>query len=545
MRLNSNKDNELDEQYGAIVNTIRDSVQIALEEMQAPSKITKETGQLLKKRQELKQAGQMNVEYAELCKLIQKRLMVDLNNWQLSIVRSAIENNRGLHKVCQQLLTGTHSMIAVQLADGCVKHYHQLLLKEVKQFYNNLYSSIIPVSTSQKSSDEEPIAPFLDCEVRKALLSMRHGTTPGEDGVMADALKLASHTLVQPLCKLSNNCISSNRIPTGFANSNTILLFKKGDPNLVANYRPISLLSTIYKTFTRVLTNRLESYLEDPQPVEQAGFRRGFSTADHIQTLNELAEKCDEFHLPLFMLFIDFEKAYDSIEYGALYEALRRQSIPEQAIRLLQTIYENGCTTIHVRFDKMEINVCRGVRQGDTISPKLFSACLQLAFVRVNWQGKGININGQHLNHLRFANDIVLILHNYNQLQKMAKDLQRQAKATGLKINVNKSKLVTNQSTDQRPSFIVAGQQVEQVSEFVYLGQMIGDSTKRQKEIGRRVTARLRSYFKYKMIYTSKRTPIFLKRRLFNSCVLPTMLYGAKTWSLTKREENWLAVAQR
>uniref|UniRef100_A0A914WVS6 Reverse transcriptase domain-containing protein n=1 Tax=Plectus sambesii TaxID=2011161 RepID=A0A914WVS6_9BILA len=436
-------------------------------------------------------------------------------------------------------------MIAIQLAEGCIKHDRQFLLEGVKQFYSNLYSSTIPVSTSQKSSDEEPIAPFLDCEVRKALISMRHGTTPGEDGVTADALKLASHTLVQPLCKLFNNCISSNRIPAGFANSKTILLFKKGNPNLVANYRPISLLSTIYKSFTRVLTNRLESYLEDAQPVKQAGFRRGFSTADHIQTLNKLAEKCDKFHLSLFMLFIDFEKAFDSIEHGALYEALRRQSIPEQAIRLLQTINKNGHTTIHVRFDKTEINVCQGVQQGDTISPKLFSACLQLAFDRVNWQGKGININSQHLNHLRFADDIVLISHNYVQLQKMAKDLQQQAKGIGLKINVNKSKLVTNQNTNQCPPFIVAGQQVEQVSKCVYLGQTIGDSTKRQKEISRLVTAGWHSFFKYKMIYTSKRTPIFLKRRLFNSCVLPAMLYGAETWLLTKREENRLAAAQQ
>uniref|UniRef100_A0A914UKL9 Reverse transcriptase domain-containing protein n=1 Tax=Plectus sambesii TaxID=2011161 RepID=A0A914UKL9_9BILA len=374
---------------------------------------------------------------------------------------------------------------------------------------------------------------------------MRRGTAPGEDGVTADALKLASHVLVQPLCELFNKCLSSNCIPAGFANSKTILLFKKGDPSLVANYRPISLLSTIYKTFTRVLTNRLESHLEDAQPVEQAGFRRGFSMADHIQTLNELAEKCDEFHLPLFMLFINFEKAFDSIEYGALYKALRWQSIPEQAIRLLQTINENGCTTIHIGFDKMEINVCQGVRQGDTISPKLFSACLQLAFDQVNWRSKGIKINGQHLNHLRFADDIVLISHNYVQLQKMAKDLQQQAKGIGLKINVNKSKLVTNQNTHRRPPFIVAGQQVEQVSEFVYLGQTIGDSTKRQKEIGRRVTAGWRSFFKYKMIYMSKQTPMSLKRRLFNSCVLPAMLYGAETWSLTKREENRLAVAQR
>uniref|UniRef100_A0A914UL06 Uncharacterized protein n=1 Tax=Plectus sambesii TaxID=2011161 RepID=A0A914UL06_9BILA len=241
MRSNSNEDNKLDKQYGAIVNTIRDSVQIASEEMQALGIVTEETCQLLKKRQESKQAGKMNVKYAKLCKLIQQWLKVDLNNWQLSIVTSAIENSQGVRKVHQQLSTGTCPMIAIQLADGCVKHDHQLFLEEVKHFYNNLYSSTILVSTSQKSSDEEPIAPFLDCEVRKALISMRHGTTPGEDVVTDNALKLASHTLIQLLCKLFNNCISSNHILAGFVNSKTILLFKKGDPNLVANYSEIHL----------------------------------------------------------------------------------------------------------------------------------------------------------------------------------------------------------------------------------------------------------------------------------------------------------------
>ena len=148
MRSNASQDNELDEQYGAIVNTIRDAAQIASEELLAPTKITEETRQLLKKRQELKKTGKMDIEYAELCKLIRKRLKIDLNNWQLSIVTSAIENNRGLRKVRQQLSTGTRPMIAVRLADGRVRHHRQSLLEEVQQFYNNLYSSMTPVPTA-------------------------------------------------------------------------------------------------------------------------------------------------------------------------------------------------------------------------------------------------------------------------------------------------------------------------------------------------------------------------------------------------------------
>uniref|UniRef100_A0A914UJJ6 Endonuclease/exonuclease/phosphatase domain-containing protein n=1 Tax=Plectus sambesii TaxID=2011161 RepID=A0A914UJJ6_9BILA len=108
------------------------ATQIASEELLAPTKITEETRQLLKKRQESKKTRKMDIKYAELCKLIRKWLNIDLNNWQLSIVTSAIKNNRGLRKVCQQLSTGTHPMIAIRLADGRVRHDRKSLLEEVQ-----------------------------------------------------------------------------------------------------------------------------------------------------------------------------------------------------------------------------------------------------------------------------------------------------------------------------------------------------------------------------------------------------------------------------
>jgi hypothetical protein len=194
-----------------------------------------------------------------------------------------------------------------------------------------------------------------------------------------------------------------------------------------------------------------------------------------------LIEKCNEFRLPLFILMIDFEKAFDSVEYAALFEALRRQSIPESAIRLLHTIYTSSQTTMHIGHSKTEIDVLRGVRQGDTISPKLFSACLQLVFERLNWDRRGIKIDGVYLSNLRFADDIALLSHDFDEIQAMAAELEQQARAVGLRINVKKTKLVCTEQIDRLslPDFAVAGQTVEAVDEFIYLGQVIGATTKR------------------------------------------------------------------
>ena len=79
----------------------------------------------------------------------------------------------------------------------------------------------------------------------------------------------------------------------------------------------------MYKLFTRVLQKRMEQTLDANQPREQAGFRKGYSTTDHLQSINQVIEKCNEFNLPLCIAYIDYEKAFDSVEHAIIFKALR------------------------------------------------------------------------------------------------------------------------------------------------------------------------------------------------------------------------------
>ncbi|KAE9421479.1 hypothetical protein Angca_002220, partial [Angiostrongylus cantonensis] len=109
----------------------------------------------------------------------------------------------------------------------------------------------------------------------------------------------------------------------------------------------------------------------------QAGFRKGFSTMDHIYTLTRLIEVSREYKRPLCLTFIDLEKAFDSIEREADMEALDNQGVPTQYIKTLRVLYNNFTTKISPFYNDINVDVKRGVRQGDTISPKLFTATLQ------------------------------------------------------------------------------------------------------------------------------------------------------------------------
>ncbi|KAK6761717.1 hypothetical protein RB195_022703 [Necator americanus] len=145
-------------------------------------------------------------------------------------------------------------------------------------------------------------------------------------------------SLVNTLARLFIRYMLKCKAPKQWKTRKTVLLYKKGDPHDIGSYRPICLLSVIYKLFTRVILNRIEIVLDEGQPCEQAGFRKGFSAIDHIHTVSKLIEVSREYKMPLCPTFINLKKAFDSVETEAVMEALDNQGVPTQYIKVLRKL---------------------------------------------------------------------------------------------------------------------------------------------------------------------------------------------------------------
>ena len=104
-------------------------------------------------------------------------------------------------------------------------------------------------------------------------------------------------------------------IPSEWRTSKLVVLFKKGDPTLPANYRPIAILPILYRLFSRMLCMRLRSKIIGEQSVDQAAYRAGYSTEDHLLCTTLLLERHNEWNLPLWLGLVDFEKAFDTVEH--------------------------------------------------------------------------------------------------------------------------------------------------------------------------------------------------------------------------------------
>jgi hypothetical protein len=117
-------------------------------------------------------------------------------------------------------------------------------------------------------------------------------------------------------------------------------LHKKGDKLECTNYRGISLLNCTYKILSKIILNKLKIYGEEVIGEHQAGFMGGKSTTDQLFIMKELASKYWEYNKDLYILFIDFKKAYDSIIRSKLWSVLRKSNVPEKIIRLTKMCVE-------------------------------------------------------------------------------------------------------------------------------------------------------------------------------------------------------------
>ena len=145
-----------------------------------------------------------------------------------------------------------------------------------------------------------------------------------------------------------------------------------------------------------------------------------------------------KYNVPLCIAFIHYEKAFDSEQTQAVLTALQKLGKEE----LLNDIYTNSSMTVHLHNESNSINIRRGVRQIDTISPELFTAALESIFRRLTWETRGLKIDGEYLCHLRFANGIFLCANAPIELHQMLQELANENEIQGLKMNKSKTKVM-------------------------------------------------------------------------------------------------------
>ena len=299
----------------------------------------------------------------------------------------------------------------------------------------------------------------------------------------------------------------------------------------------------MYKMFTKIVCNRITKTLDENQGVVQAGFRKNLSTTDHIHTVSQIIEKSNEYSKPLCVGFIDFEKAFDSIEHRFVFQALEKQGVDIPYINILRKIYKETKAVIRMEGESKPFQVKRGVRQGDTISPKLSTAALEEVFKTLEWNEKGVQINGRKLSHLRFADDIVVFASEMEDLETRINDLADASGRCGLRLNAQKTKVMRNSFVTAK-TITVNGTQIEEVEQYVYLGQLVSLTDGTEAEISRRCAQAWQAFGKAKPLFKSD-LPICLKRQVFDQCILPVFLYGCETWKTTKRQRSKLIVPQR
>jgi hypothetical protein len=247
------------------------------------------------------------------------------------------------------------------------------------------------------------------------------------------------------LTEIYNDCLKHKYIPKIWRKAQINLLPKEGDPSELGNYRPISLLCVQYKIYTHILNRRLQAYLEENRILSegQAGFRKGMSTACHINTLINILEDCRQFDREIHLCYVDIKKAYDSVEHWAIEEALQYYGVPKDFVEVIMSLYKNITAEIVTSFGvTKEFEVTRGVRQGDVISPLLFNVVINPFLEYLNEQFEGYTFTKNRnmcISRLVYADDLVLIEKSRQEMEQMIHEMQKFSDYYGLEVNANKT----------------------------------------------------------------------------------------------------------
>ena len=320
-------------------------------------------------------------------------------------------------RVVRDLLCGRDPLSATTFPDG------------TKEFWTELFSRPSPVvQQTYNYGDIDILYPITLQEVQWVKKTITLGSAPGPDGLTSADFKNMPDLQVQTAyCAKLQWGITTEM----WQEARTALIPKSDNPRAPSEFRPITITSNLTRGLHKILAKRLGSLIE--LDVMQRGFRNEDGVAGNLVILKRLLRTARSTPSSLYIAFLDFKKAFDSVYHGAILESAARAGLNERSIKYLASIY--NCLTTEVFGEKVRVR--RGVAQGDPLSPTLFNLTLQQA-LRAIPDDIGVAMDGNNINWIAFADDVAVVATSRSGLQLAINTFLDTAAQLGLSPGVEK-----------------------------------------------------------------------------------------------------------
>ena len=280
----------------------------------------------------------------------------------------ALEKRNGKRKSLQTLnINGIHCTDSKEISNF------------VSSFYSNLYTSkfndLLCETYISKLKEvvpavEEDLQILCDSkvtinEIKTALFSMKKEKSPGIDGLSVEFYINFWEIIQKPLFCMYEECISQKEMSTTMKQGIMSLIPKPDkDILLIDNWRPITLLTIDYKIVSLAFANRLKTGLDNIVAETQSGFMKGRHISNNIRLVLDLLDYADQVHSKAFILFLDFYKAFDTIDHGFLIECLKLFGYWTTFVEIIDMFYKEINSSVILNFNTSQrFDIKRGVRQ--------------------------------------------------------------------------------------------------------------------------------------------------------------------------------------
>ena len=386
-------------------------------------------------------------------------------------------------------------------------------------------------------------------DVVKAVRELKTRRAPGPGGIPAELIKCGTGKLFEHLRKLMQDCLHGSEIPKDWKESWITPSHKKGSKQDCDNYRGISVTGTLSKVYGKILKAKVEEVWSGQEAEEQAGFRAGRSTVDHLFTITQVIEKKRAVSQELHLVFVDLQKAYDSVPLVKLWEALEKRGFSKGLVGAIKSFYNGTIARVKSRGELSGgFFVTKGLKQGCCLSPTLFKVYLE--HVLKEWKNKvaGMGVpllDGQTLYTLCFADDQIVVAQDEEDADYMTRKLVEEYRKWGMDVSVSKTEKLVVGAAHQRQSIeLEDGRRIEECDEYKYLGVWLDQDGRMDRAIKDRIIQGRRAIAMLNGVLWDQSISKANKHRIYDAIVKSIVLYGSEVWPLTKRTQEILRATE-